>query len=253
MSPYILASSHELSHEFQSMPAFQLWVLSGTKRQHVTSMLHYLHPGNAVCRLDSSSTAWCGPLESPGGGSPILPRVEVIAELPQRLPCALNSPRPLSTAGCLAGFLPSRTELRTITRKYRESSCCVQLNQKIKVQKAKEFLDYLVNSKVCAFGDILILNKCSVFFNISLSFIPLSKQHLYCSDTLLFKKFSCVTGDTGVIKERQLSLLTIIANQARESSIPPLIQIGPLVSVLLITRVIVHQFSGSSFSPILLS
>jgi len=128
MSPYILASSQGLSYEFQSMLAFQFWVLTGTKCLHVTSMLHYSPPGSATCRLDSSSTAWRGPSESPGGGSPMLSGDEAIADLPQRLPCALDSPHPLSTTGCLGGFLPSGTGLRAVNREYRESSCCVQLN-----------------------------------------------------------------------------------------------------------------------------
>lgn len=67
-------------------------------------------------QLEFISTAWCGPLESPGGGSSVFPSIEVTAEFPQRLPCALNSPHFLIAAG----FLPSGTELRAINRKYRE-------------------------------------------------------------------------------------------------------------------------------------
>lgn len=115
MWPYVLGSSHGLSHEFQSMTAFQLWVLSGTG--HLLAQdIHASLLASRQCYMQTrlQPRAWCGLSESPGGGSPVLPGVEVIAELPQRLPCALNSPRPLSTAGCLGGFLLSGTELRAV-------------------------------------------------------------------------------------------------------------------------------------------
>lgn len=94
------------------MPVLQLWVLNGTKGDIHDSFL----TSRKCYRQATLLVHIAGVGVSLRGGSPVLLRVAVIAELRPKLPSALNSPYALSTVVCLE-FLSFRTELRAVKRK----------------------------------------------------------------------------------------------------------------------------------------